>query len=145
MKYHRLTHEQFAELHEEFAVFLASQGIDHSQWEQIKDSQTQQLDVLLDLFSDLVWDKITAESDFLEFSTADQLFLFNTSDSKSARVIIIKLLTHLDSDELSFFNGSKTYGSSKNEFIYSYLKKGAVRSNGARFKALETYFSNSTK
>jgi len=58
VKYHRLTHEQFAELHEEFAVFLASQGIDHSQWEQIKDSQTQQLDVLLDLFSDLVWDKI---------------------------------------------------------------------------------------
>ena len=161
MKYHRLTHEQFAELHEEFAVFLASQGIGHSQWEQIKDSQTQQLDVLLDLFSDLVWDKITAESDFLDFSTADQLFLFNTSDSKSASVIIIKLsnkeidlttpngfqwlLTHLDSDELSFFNGSKTYGSSKNEFIYSYLKKGAVRSNGARFKALETYFSNSTK
>jgi len=28
LKYHRLTHDQFNEVHEEFAVFLATQGLD---------------------------------------------------------------------------------------------------------------------
>jgi len=161
VKYHRLTHEQFTELQEEFTVFLATQGLDHVRWEQIKTNQTQQLDALLDLFSDIVWDKIVGECDFLEYSVSDQLFLFNTSDAESARAIVVKVsnkvidltssigfqwvLNHLDSNQISFFKGSKAYGSSKNEFVYSYLKKGAIRTEGERFKALETYFSNSAK
>ena len=36
MKYTRLTKEQFEELHQEFANFLASQNIDKTEWEQIK-------------------------------------------------------------------------------------------------------------
>ena len=160
MKYHRLTHEQFEALHQEFAVFLATQGLDSSKWKEIKEKQPERVDALLDQFSDVVWDKISRDCQFLEFSTPDQLFLFQLSET-TASAIILKLkeseidlttsagfqwiLNHLDSDQVSLYQGNRTYPTTKNEFVYSYLRKGAVRSEGERFKALATYFSNSSK
>ena len=160
MKYHRLTHEQFEELHHEFAVFLASQGLDHAKWKEIKKNDSERVVSLLDLFSDVVWDKIVSECSYLEFSTPDQLFLIDTSKQK-ALAIVIKvnykqidltteegfqwILNHIDSDKVNLFKGSNSYQPSKNEFVYAYLKKGAIRTDGKRFKALQTYFSNSAK
>ena len=40
MKYHKLSETQFYEMYEEFAVFLASQGINKEEWEQIKKTKT---------------------------------------------------------------------------------------------------------
>lgn len=160
MKYHRLTHKQFEELHEEFSVFLATQGMDHSKWDEIKTKNSDQVDALLDLFSDLVWDKISSECKFLEHITKDHLFLFKIADYE-ASVFVIKvsdkkidltsseafewILNNFNSNNVRLFKGSKTYDKSKNDFVYSYLKKGAIRTDGHRFKALETYFSNSVK
>ena len=160
MKYHRLSHIQFKELHKEFSVFLATNGIDHSKWNVIKIKNPDQVDVLFDLFSDLVWDKISSECKFLEHITKDHLFLFKTDDYNTS-VFLIKVfdkkidltsseafewvLNNFNSDNVTLFQGSKAYDLSKKDFVYSYLKKGAIRTDGYRFKALETYFSNSVK
>ena len=77
MKYHRLTHDQFNEVHEEFAVFLATQGLDRLRWNELKNANSPKIPQLLDLFSDVVWDKIISECTFLEFSTPDQLFFYS--------------------------------------------------------------------
>jgi len=160
VKYHRLTHEQFEELHNQFAIFLATQGLDQSKWEGIKINDPNQVDSLLDLFSDLVWDKIVSECNFLEYISTDQLFLFKiTDDIASAMIIKVSdqeidltsqegfewVLNHLDLDNVTLLKGSKKYDSSRNHFIYSYLIKGAISTDGNRFNALETYFSNSAK
>ena len=160
MKYHRLTHEQFNEVHDAFAIFLASQGLDHKQWKLLKNENSQMIEELLDLFSDIVWDKIISECRFLEFSLSDQLYLFKTPAEESSVYIVKSLntnidltsaegfqwvLNHLDSEDLEFLQGTKSYTQSRNEFLYLYLKKGAVPSDGIRYKALESYFSNSTK
>jgi hypothetical protein len=55
------------------------------------------------------------------------------------------ILNHIDSDKVNLFKGSNSYQPSKNEFVYAYLKKGAIRTDGKRFKALQTFFSNSAK
>jgi len=160
VKYHRLTHEQFEVLHQEFAVFLATQGLDQSKWKEVKQNQPKKVELLLDLFCEVVWDKIVSRCEFLEFSTPDQLFLFEILE-KTASVIILKVgklkidlktssgfqwvLDHIDSDQVTIYQGSRPYTSSRNDFVYHYLKKGAVQSEGKRFKALETYFSNSSK
>lgn len=160
MKYHRLVHQQFEALHHEFAVFLATQGLDKSKWKEIKKNQPKKVELLLDLFSDVVWDKIISSCEFLEFSTLDQLFLFEILE-KTASVIILKVekleidletssgfqwvLDHIDSDQVNIYQGSRAYTSGRNDFVYDYLKKGAVKSEGKRFKALETFFSISSK
>ena len=55
MKYHRLTDSQFIEMHHEFAIFLASNSIDKTKWDRIKETELHTVDLLLDGFSNLVW------------------------------------------------------------------------------------------
>ena len=78
MKYHKLSEAQFYEMHQEFAVFLASQGITKEEWGQIKKTNLLKVDELLETFSDLVWEKILTNCKFLEFTSPDQIFLFET-------------------------------------------------------------------
>mgnify|MGYP000862925396 CR=1 FL=1 len=75
MKYHRLTDSQFIEMHHEFAIFLASNSIDKTKWDRIKETELHTVDLLLDGFSDLVWEKILTQCSNFEFATKDQLFL----------------------------------------------------------------------
>ena len=160
MKYHRLTHEQFSELHHEFAVFLASQGLDKKQWEAIKKNKSKRIDQLLDLFSDLVWDQYVRDCKYLEYSATNQLFLFKITSDK-AYTFILKtenpsidftktetvhdIFQNYELDQFSILEGSKTYDTNVLDFVYDYIKKGAVKTEGVYFKALERYFSNSSK
>ena len=160
MKYHRLTESQFIEMHHEFTLFLASNSIDKEKWDQVKETESETVDLLLDGFSDLVWEKILTQCSFIEFVTKDQLFLFFT-DLQVVEALVVKItdsvcdltttegfdwmLNNLQSEAVSLFKATKTYTPSRNEFIYSYLKKGAVLSDGTYFKELKSYFSNSRK
>ena len=160
MKFHRLSEAQFHEMHEEFSVFLASNCIDKKKWERIKSELPEKVTFLLDKFSDLVWEKILNQCNYLEFSTPSQLFLFRTKKN-SVDALVVKsvdivqdlstpigfqwMLKNISSDYISLFNASKIYTPNRTEFIYSYLKKGAVLSDGQYFKHLKSYFPNSIK
>ena len=65
-------------MHKEFAVFLATQSITKKDWAIIKYGKPELLDNYLNSFSDLVWDKILSDCEYLEYSSSDQLFLFHT-------------------------------------------------------------------
>ena len=160
MKYHRLTEPQFIEMHHEFILFLASNSIDKENWDQIKETEPDTVNFLLDGFSDLVWEKILTQCSYVEFATKDQLFLFNTRlDQVEALVIKVIdancdlrttesfewMLNNLHSKTVTLFEATKSYSPSRNEFIYSYLRKGAVLSEGNYFKELKSYFSDSRK
>ena len=58
MKYRPLSKEQFEELHEEFSRFLAVQQITKSDWDVLKAANSEQVQVQLDNFSDLVWEEV---------------------------------------------------------------------------------------
>ena len=160
MKYHRLTEPQFIEMHHEFILFLASNSIDKEKWDHIKETEPNTVNFLLDGFSDLVWEKILTQCSYVEFATKDQLFLFNTRlDQVEALVIKVIdancdlrttesfewMLNNLHSKTVTLFEATKSYSPSRNEFIYSYLRKGAVLSEGNYFKELKSYFSDSRK
>ena len=160
MKFHRLSEAQFHEMHEEFSVFLSSNSIDKKKWVRIKSEAPEKVTFLLDKFSDLVWEKILNQCNYLEFSTPSQLFLFHTKKN-SVDALVVKsvdivqdlstptgfqwMLKNISSDYISLFNASKIYTPNRTDFIYSYLKKGAVLSDGQYFKHLKSYFPNSIK
>lgn len=160
MKYHKLSEAQFYEMHEEFAVFLASQGITKEKWEQIKSKNTTRVDELFETFSDLVWEKILINCKFLEHTSPEQIFLFEAL-SDVVKVLVIKVpsgfadlttnegfisvLTQLHKEEVTVLNATKTYDIPRSEYLYNYLRKGATLSQGERYKRLQTYFSNSSK
>ena len=108
----------------------------------------------------MVWEKILTNCKFLEFTSPDQIFLFETL-TELANVVVIKIpkgfvnlttnkgfksvLAQLHRKEVNILQASKAYEPSRNEFIYNYLRKGATLSQGERYKRLQTYFSNSSK
>ena len=160
MKYHKLSKFQFHEMHQEFSVFLAAQGITKQDWDYIKLEKPEAIDHYLNNFSDMIWEKILSNCRYLDFITSDQVYLFETKENL-AKVIVLKIdynfadltskigfkkvLKFLHSDQVNLFTSSKSYFPSRNKFIYNYLKKGATISKGERYRLLDSNFSNSSK
>ncbi|MBT8263276.1 MAG: hypothetical protein KJO05_10665 [Bacteroidia bacterium] len=145
MKYLRLTKEQFEELHEEFARFLATQSITADEWKDIKENKPEVAEAELDVFSDMVWEGILNNTEYLEKIDAQQLFLFKIEEAEM-KLIAIKvndtsrdittdegfqwLLKNYLNDEVDFFEASQAYSEDKNEDIFNLLKMGSVISKG---------------
>ena len=156
MKYHRLSQDQLNSVYKQFIFYLSSKGIDKKLWSIIKKKESRKMDLLLDEFSEMVWDKIMSECSFFNYSDKDQLFLFN-SKKKSISVIVVKclnkkinihankdwnwILKNIKNKDISIYQSSRKYPEHRNTYIYKYLKKGAIISNGKKFKSLETCFS----
>ena len=156
MKYHRLSQDQLNSVYKQFIFYLSSKGIDKKLWGIIKKKENRKMDLLLDEFSEMVWDKIMSECSFFNYSDKDQLFLFN-SKKKSISVIVVKclnkkinihankdwnwILKNIKNKDISIYQSSRKYPEHRNTYIYKYLKKGAIISDGKKFKSLETCFS----
>ena len=156
MKYHRLSQDQLNSVYKQFIFYLSSKGIDKKLWGIIKKEESRKMDLLLDEFSEMVWDKIMNECSFFDYSDKDQLFLFN-SKKKSISVIVVKclnkkiniqnnkdwnwILKNIKDKDISIYQSSRKYPEQRNVYIYKYLKKGATISDGKKFKSLETCFS----
>ncbi|MBZ9621292.1 DUF6495 family protein, partial [Psychroflexus lacisalsi] len=66
--------------HKEFINFLASQSITNEEWEDIKTNKPKVAEDELDVFSDLVWEGVLNNVNYLEHFSPQQLFLFEFTD-----------------------------------------------------------------
>ena len=155
MKYHRLSHEQLISVYKQFIIFLSSKGIDKKYWDIIKQQENEKANLLIDQFSDIVWEKIINECEFFTYSSKDQLFLFN-SKKETISVIVLKcinkkiniqtnkgwnwILKNVKNKDISIYQSSRKYPEERNTYIYKYLKKGAIISDEKKFKSLKTCF-----
>lgn len=149
MKYSRLTKEQFEEMHKEFITFLSTQGIDADEWADIKKNKPEVAEEELDLFSDLVWDKVLQKVRYLEHFSPQQIFLFKIGETEIS-LIGIKLdnetinlstkegykwlQTHLMDDNVSLYKSSKHISSERNTDIFALIKQGANITKGELYE-----------
>ena len=77
MKYQRLSKEQFEELHQEFINFLAAQTITAQEWKALKEEKPEVAEQELDVFSDLIWEGVLKEANYLEHISKHQMHLFS--------------------------------------------------------------------
>ena len=147
-KYSRLTKEQFEELHQEFINFLATQSITGEEWKQIKINQPEAAEEELDIFSDLIWEGVLSNAEYLENISSQQLFLFKIK-KKSMKLIVVKttndsidittsegykwLQENFAKDEVEFFTASKEFSDDKNGDIFSLIQQGAIITKGGLF------------
>lgn len=151
MRYAQLTKEQFEELHEEFALFLATQKIDISEWELIKKDTPEIADEELNLFSDLVWEKVLNKSKYLEHFSKESLNLFKCTDDEILRVVVKtnrpdfdftksdKFEWFLDNSQdhsFEYFRGKKNYSKDRNDEIFELIQQGSVVCNGELYEAI---------
>ena len=96
MKYKRLTKEQFEELHQEFATFLATQSIDKKEWDTIKTNTPEVAEQQLDVFSELIWDNVLTNAQYLEHFSKNHIFLFHCQEKLIESMVIKSLVTDVD-------------------------------------------------
>ncbi|MGV1012388.1 MAG: DUF6495 family protein [Flavobacterium sp.] len=153
MKYKRLTKEQFEELHQEFATFLATQSIDKKEWDAIKTNTPDVAEQQLDVFSDLIWDNVLTNAQFLEHFSKNHIFLFHCQEQFIESMVIKSLVTDVDfmgkegmvwlSDNLftetvEMHLGKKEYDGDRNAAIFNLITEGAILSDGQLYVQINT-------
>ena len=153
MKYKRLTKEQFEELHQEFATFLATQSIDKKEWDAIKTNTPEVAEQQLDVFSDLIWDNVLTNAQYLEHFSKNHIFLFHCQEKLIESMVIKSLVTDVDfmakegmvwlSDNLftetvEMHLGKKEYQEERNAAIFNLITEGAILSDGQLYVQIST-------
>ena len=156
MKYSRLSREQFESLHQEFALFLAAQSIDKTQWNQIKSDNLSLTDELMDLFSDMVWDQSLDKITYLENRSDYHLFLFKCENARIDLILIRVekdcpslmdkdykqwLAKNLSDPRVDIFESSRTFQETLKEEKFKLMNQGAKVSDGETFEGLKSFLS----
>jgi len=151
MKYRQLTKEQFEELHKEFATFLGTQQIDVKEWNEIKSTKPNVAEDEMNLFSDLVWDKVLTKANYLEHFSSNSLNLFRCDGEEIQRIVVtvskpgFDFLNEKDyswfvdnskDDSVDYFKGQKPYLKERNFEIFELIEQGSVISNGDLYEAV---------
>jgi hypothetical protein len=76
MKYRRLTNDELAELETEFIRFLVSNTVTGDDWEKIKKENQERAEGLIEIFSDIVFEKTISKVEYLEMKTPKDLKIF---------------------------------------------------------------------
>ncbi|MBQ22439.1 MAG: hypothetical protein CMD32_03420 [Flavobacteriales bacterium] len=148
MRYTRLSKEQFDSLSNEFSIFLASNSIDKEKWDKIKSNSPDKVNLILDLFSDLVWNDILNKVRFVENISSTHLFLFKCNKNSINSIIVksknqsidlnsfkgqSRMLNNIKSDQVELLRSTKRYKTNRNDEIFSLISKGSHISEGQLF------------
>jgi hypothetical protein len=149
MKYKKLTSEQLNEMHEEFAIFLATQKIDTDTWQEIKDTKPELVGEQIDLFSDLVWEKVLGKIGYLSNFAGNSLNLFRF-DGELIQRIVIKcdkenfdfsnkenyqwFIDNSKDTSVTYLKGQKPYGKERNLEIFDLIEKGCTMDKGELYE-----------
>ena len=151
MKYTRLTKEQFEDLHQEFANFLATQSIDKKEWDEIKTNKPEVAEQELDVFSDLIWEGVLSQTHYLEHMSKNHIFLFHCLENEVQSIVLKTLEPEVDfmtskglewmvnnlfTDAIDIHVGKKKYESEKNTAIFDIIQQGAILSDGQLYQQI---------
>lgn len=152
MKYERLTKEQFEELHQEFINFLATQSITAAEWKQIKEEKPHVAEEELDVFSDLVWEGVLKNVEYLENIAAQQMLLFHLTE-KEMKLIAVKVMNpeadltttegfnwfkkNWQSDFVEYMTASKAYSEDPLLDKFQLIREGGVITKGDLYRWFE--------
>ncbi len=138
MKYRRLTSEELKSLEQEFITFLSSHQITAQEWEEYKATSPEAAEEMINLFSDIVFDKILSDITFLELrdDRGYRVFRFGPKNADMIWIQYENVNPSRDSesipenwqdnpDEFTIQTATKTYTEPPNEEKFSLLQAGA--------------------
>ncbi len=157
MKYRALSKDELAELETEFIRFLATNQVTAADWEKLKQESPDKVNRLIELFSDIVFDKILADINYLEWKMEQDLrtFQFHESHIEMVGVRVIgntelnftashspeQMLQQmqLSGAQLQLYTGERSYQKTRKEEIFDLMEQGALISkDGMMFKTLKS-------
>ena len=156
MKYRRLTKKELAELETEFVRFLVSNTVTGDDWEKIKQDNPTKAERLIEIFSDIVFDKTISKIEYLELKTPKDLKIFHckkeeielvglkiegesnldfTEESLPPEEMMAKL--QMSNAKLQMYAASKKYKENREQEIFQMMEWGSLISDGKLFNTLK--------
>lgn len=156
MKFRRLSNEELGHLEKEFVDFLCANTITAEDWVKIKSESLEKAEHLIEMFSDIVLEKVYNKVSFLEKREAKNLIVFRCTD-KTVDLIGITLdpNSNLDltdpekvadvvsgkyslKDQLSGFRNTKKINSEEKSLeVHQLINSGCIIGEEKLFLALD--------
>ncbi len=152
MQFRRLVKEELEPLAEDFAIFLASNSIDKKEWDSIKEKDAEKADHLLDIFSDMVFEKALTSAKYLERISETEIHCYSFF-AKTAHLISLRYVakepfsffnaeafnqapTLLKSGKMELIQGTRTFEKPREAEMFAIMQTGATISKGELYRAL---------
>lgn len=146
-KYRLLTQEELEPLSEEFLKYLVVANILPEQWELLKKEKIEEAEKHLAVFSDLVFDKIMQQHQYLERITSAKIEAYHFMKNKAEMVALVAKnascpslletnLADIDIRQFDLIRGSKSYQKSREEEMFQMTQQECVPSDGNWYKKL---------
>lgn len=154
MKYRCLTNDELKELEEDFKHFLIANNVYDEEWKQINEDDKSKAQQLVEMFSDVVFDKALKNIKFLEHVTPQSINAFFCNDKEVVLIGITSRNKEIDftkhtfdkfKNELDIFKTTKPYFKTREEEVYDLLESGCSIIDEERFKKLELAHTYSIK
>jgi hypothetical protein len=158
MQYRRLTNDELQELQREFVQFLAANGLPAETWENLKQTSPDQVEALIEQFSDIVFEKALSGVEHLEWRKPREVLALHFTDGViRVNGIFVEGETILDFTEnrpveemirafqnaagakLQLFSAERPCPpDARKREIFNYMQQGALISrNGEMYNLLE--------
>jgi len=82
MRFRRLRKEELESLEQDFVQFLATHQITAQDWVRLRDEEKDKVYELIDVFSDIVLEKVYQQIDYLQHRTKDTIRVFHCQTDK---------------------------------------------------------------
>lgn len=152
MKFERLSLAELENLKDDFIRFLASQGIDAPFWQELKESDIEKADAIIDVYSDLVYEQALSKCQYLEHISAKEFKSIRFTPTQAV-VIGIRVATsaeiNLNTDNftevlqkgiqdgsITAFTATKKHIKARELEMFDWLKKGAYMANADWYNQL---------
>lgn len=156
MKFRRLDKSELEELETEFIRFLAANTVTGEDWKKLKTEDIEKAEGLIEIFSDVVFEKILKKVEYLEIKSPNDIKTFHCLEDKIKMVgmringeseidftqnqdpQMMGQLLQLSNAKLQLYKGEKAYGKERELELFEMMEKqGALISkDGSLFKTL---------
>ena len=146
MKYRKLTSEELNELEKEFIDFLVVNGITADDWVKLKEENVNKAELIIDSFSDVVFESAMRKIKYLKFVTPKSIKCFQCLDQEIVLVAVDAdkgtdvdfTMDNWKNDLLnsSVYTTTKKYNKVREIELFDMVQLGAEVSKGEMFKQL---------
>lgn len=161
MRFRRLTTEELTPLEDDFVQFLAAHQITAKDWLTMKEKDEQKVFELIDVFSDIVLEKVFSNIEYLQHRSKDTIRVFHCQDDKITMTGLqisdvskdltnpehLSLLSQPDAidGKVKLFQIDKAYAQQRPDEVYSMMYKDGCRpAPKAMFDMLVSMYAQSS-
>ena len=152
MKYKRLAKEELKALEKEFVNYLSSAQITGQDWEKMKREDTLKAEELIDVFSDMVYEKVLTKIKFLEYRDKKTLNIFcceeeqitmlgiRVNENSSIDLTASDVLptwNKSNNDAVSVVKSEKKYVKERGVEVFELLQSGCLISDDKLFNLIK--------